>query len=59
MATAEPLNDPDYWRAKAVEARTIAQAMADPRAREHMLAAAEAYERLAALTRTGPAFRDP
>lgn len=59
MATAEPLNDPEHWQAKAAEARKIAQAMSDPRARDHMLAAAEAYERLAALTRVGPAFRDP
>jgi len=42
-------NDPVFWRAKAEEARTTADALQDPRAQENMLAAARCYERLAEL----------
>lgn len=37
------------WRSKAIEARQIAEFLSWPEAREHMIAAANAYDRLAAL----------
>jgi hypothetical protein len=39
--------DPDYWRERAEEARTLAQAMTHPVAKRHMHFIAQAYERLA------------
>ena len=51
---AQPENEPDYWRASRPEARKIALAVTGSAGmREHMLAAAEAKERLAALTAGG------
>jgi hypothetical protein len=39
--------DADYWRKRADEAHSVAQAMADPAARRQMHFIAQAYERLA------------
>lgn len=47
METSE--NDPVFWRGKAEEARATADMLQDPRAHEHMLAAARCYDRLAEL----------
>ena len=41
------INDPEHWRARAEEARTIAEAMRDAQARESMLRVALEYENLA------------
>jgi hypothetical protein len=40
------LNDPEYWRGRAEEARTIGERMIDGEARESMLRVAEQYEEL-------------
>jgi hypothetical protein len=49
---------PEYWRAKAREARRVANGLATEANRRQLLAAAENYERLAqeAELRTGQAF---
>jgi len=44
-----PENDPVFWRAKAKEARTLADKLKDAIARQHMLSAALSYDRLAEL----------
>jgi hypothetical protein len=41
------LHDPEYWRARAAEARTEASRMTDPRAKKHLLEMADNYEQLA------------
>ncbi len=41
------LNDPEHWRGRAEEARTIAEDIHDPEAKRMMLAIAEGYEQLA------------
>jgi hypothetical protein len=40
------INDPEHWRQRAEEARTIADQMNDPQSKEAMLKIAEDYERL-------------
>jgi hypothetical protein len=40
------LNDPEYWRGRAEEARTIGERMVDGEARESMFKVAEQYEEL-------------
>jgi hypothetical protein len=41
------INDPEHWRSRAEEARTIAEQMKDMPSREAMLRIAKDYERLA------------
>jgi hypothetical protein len=41
------LNDVEHWRRRAEEARGLAQQIADPKARRHMLNVADQYEMLA------------
>lgn len=41
------------WRERAEEARAVAESLAKPQAREHMLACAAAYDRLAVLAALG------
>jgi hypothetical protein len=41
-------NDPEHWKARANEARALAQQMTDPVGRERMLEIAEQYDRLVA-----------
>jgi hypothetical protein len=43
----ERINDPDHWRDRAREARTIAAQMSDPHAVEAMMGVAEEYNLLA------------
>jgi hypothetical protein len=40
-------NNPDLWRQRAQEARTLAELMTDPGAKENMLKVAVAYEEMA------------
>ena len=40
-------NDPKHWRARADEARKLADDMNDPQSKEMMLGIAEDYDRLA------------
>jgi hypothetical protein len=42
------LFDPEHWRARALEARSLADHMLDKNTREAMLDIAKTYERLAA-----------
>lgn len=42
------LKDPAHWRERAEEARRVAEALVDPKARQTMLEIAGSYERLAA-----------
>ena len=41
------LNDPEYWRSRAEEARAVAVQMTDPHTRAIMLSIAQDYEKLA------------
>lgn len=41
------LNDPEHWRNRAEEARTVAEHMEDPGCRKSMLRIASEYETLA------------
>jgi hypothetical protein len=41
------LNDPEYWRDHAKEARALAENMADPVSKQKMLEVAANYEHLA------------
>lgn len=51
-------NDPKHWRTLAVGARHVADILTDATTRGHMLACAEAYERLALLAeRERPSIR--
>ena len=47
-----PINDPDYWRERAEEARRIAEQLTDEFSKQTMLKIAKSYDNLAALTRT-------
>ena len=47
-------NDPKHYRDLALEARRAAETLTDSKAREHMLACAAAYERLANLAERAP-----
>ena len=40
------INDPQYWRRRAEEARTLAEELTDPDAKRKMLKIAETYEQL-------------
>ena len=40
--------DPEHWRARAAEARSLAEGMPGPEAKKAMLVIAENYDRLAA-----------
>ena len=42
------LNDPEYWRRRAEEARAVAVQMTDPHTKAIMLSIAQDYEKLAA-----------
>jgi hypothetical protein len=41
-------NDPEHWRRRAAEARTLAEKMTDSEGKKFMMEIAEKYERLAA-----------
>jgi len=44
----------DYWRAKAEEARVVADSLQSETARGHMLSVAKSYDRLAELAEKRP-----
>jgi hypothetical protein len=48
----QPMNDPDYWRERAKEARRVAEQLSDEFSKQTMLKIAKSYDSLAALTRT-------
>jgi hypothetical protein len=41
------LDDPEHWRSRAEEARTVAEQLTDPIAKAMMLQIAEDYDRIA------------
>jgi CRISPR/Cas system-associated protein Csm6 len=47
MVPASIATDPEHWRKRAEEARTLADKMNDPVSKEMMLGIAKDYERLA------------
>jgi hypothetical protein len=47
MVDKSLLEDPDYWRRRAEEARTIAEQMENPEAKQTMLEIAAGYDRMA------------
>ena len=47
MATQSIMHDHKHWRARAEEARAMAEQMPDPEAKRMMLGIAEGYEKLA------------
>ena len=51
--------DPKHWRERAEEARTIAEKMDDPVARQSMLRIAEEYELLAIRAETRASGVEP
>src|SRR5262249_28259166 len=51
------LNDPEYWRDHAKEARALAENMADPVSKQKMLEVAANYEHLARRVYADPVVR--
>jgi DNA-binding ferritin-like protein len=45
--TTSLIDDADYWRKRAEEARTLAEQMKDPHTHSLMLGIAESYEKIA------------
>ena len=41
------INDPEYWRRRAAEARTVAHELTDPETKRKMIKIAKDYETLA------------
>ena len=52
-------NNPAHWRKLARDARRVAENLIDEKARGHMIACAEAYERLALLAEKHPLYVKP
>jgi hypothetical protein len=48
------VQDPEFWRGRAIEARAVAAGMSDELSRTTMLALAARYERLANHVSKGP-----
>jgi hypothetical protein len=42
-----PIEDPEYWRGRAEEARTLSEQMPDSHTKALLLSIAETYERIA------------
>ena len=47
MTSPHFINDPDHWRKRAEEARTLADQITDPQSKQAMLRIATDYDRLA------------
>jgi hypothetical protein len=53
----QSINDPAYWRGRAVEARRMAEQVADAFVKQTLLDIARSYDDLATLTETRPASK--
>ena len=56
---SSPIYDPEHWRQRAEEMRTMAEDMRDPEARATMLRIAEEYEVLAQCAAKRAAGNEP
>jgi hypothetical protein len=59
LPSSKRLNDPEYWRSRAEEARAIAEQMVDPGTFATMLRVAEQYEDLAQKTERRGLAKNP
>jgi hypothetical protein len=61
MSNFDPsrINDPEYWRRYAHDARTLAKQIGDPQAHVAMLRIADDYERVAKRAEGRPIKRQP
>jgi hypothetical protein len=48
------IHDPEHWRAKAIDARSVAAATTNPNIRQKFIVAADSFERMAALLEHEP-----
>lgn len=58
MHTPPIIDDPSHWRQRAEEARSVADQLDDPIAKETMLAIARSYEQMAILAEAKLESRD-
>jgi hypothetical protein len=59
VSTTSNIDDPAYWRRRAIEARRVADQLDEATAKQTMLSIAQSYERLAILAETKAARRPP
>jgi hypothetical protein len=57
VSTTSNIDDPAYWRRRAIEARRVADQLDEATAKQTMLSIAQSYERLAILAETKAARR--
>ena len=58
MVTPPIIDDPTHWHRRAEEARTVADQLDDPIAKQTMLDIAQSYDQLAALAEAKLAHKD-
>ena len=52
--SADDINNPDYWRGKANDARLTAELISNPEAKAEMLIIGASFERMAVLLEQSP-----